>query len=300
MRFDKVILLKMSLIFIISNLFQGCTLKDELTGFLLVPMSTTLNQNTGIYSIDLKNDEHPNKYFWDENYKYIRFPTIRDKSLFCLAQNVKSNYYAIVEIRGNRILEVFKSDKKIINYAIKPNEKIIFIQEENDKLYLFSKSIKDDHIIRLYEGGIDEESRPIIDSDGSIIFVTIDNKIFSIKRVHDNGTLEQLVFGRYPLLMNAGADLIYYKSRSIMKYNLLERKEKRLKTKITLLETPFLSPDEKYLAFYETDYVSPIGGEWTDFLSVMSLNSREKRHIKAYNKARMALSLKGIDWVDNI
>ena len=300
MKFDKTILLNVSLLFIVSNFLVGCTLKDELTGFLLVPMGTTLNQNTGIYSIDLKTDEQLSKYFWNENYQYVRFPTIKNQSLYCLAQNVNSNYYAIIEIRGNQVLEVFKSNKKIISYTIEPNEKIVFIQEENGKLYLFSKHIKNDHITRLYEGGIDEKSRPIIDSDGSIIFAAIDNKIFNIKRVRHNGAIEQLMNGRYPLLMNAGADLIYYKSRSIMKYNLLKRKEKRLKSKITLLETPVLSPDEKYLAFYETDFVSPLGGEWTDFLSVLSLNSRQKKHIKAYNKARITLNLRGINWVDSL
>ncbi|TCL54484.1 hypothetical protein EDC14_10631 [Hydrogenispora ethanolica] len=298
-RFDIIIFLNIFLLFIISNFLQGCTLKDKLTGYLLIPMSTALDQNVGIFTIDLKNNEQLNKYFLDKKYKYVSFPVMKDGNLYCIAQNTKDNYYAIVEIKENRVSEIIKSDRKIISYSIEPNEKIVFIQEQNSRSYIFSKSAQGGRITRLYDGEIDEESKPIIDSDGSVIFVSRDDRIFNIKRVHDNGEIKSLVNGRYPLLMNAGTDLIYYKSRSIMRYNLSNRKEKRIKSDITLEETPVLSPDEKYLAFFEIDYVSTFGGEWTDFLSIMSLNSREKRHIKAYNKARIRLTLSGIDWVDN-
>lgn len=300
MRFDKILLLNMSLLFIMSNFLQGCTLKDELTGFLLVPMRLNLNDNVAIFSIDLKNGEKLKEYFASENYTDICSPIKVNQSLFCAAKKIKDDCYVVLEVNKSNISEIFRTDTKIISFDLKQNKFIVFIKEINKKAYLFSYNFNNGSITKIYDGEIDIESKPIICKDDSIIFVAAKDNAFIVNRLYRDGKIEQLVNGRYPLLIDKETGLIYYTSRSIFWYDMMKHKERRIKKNINLLETPTLSSDEKYISFYESDYVASFGGERTDFLSVLSLKSHDKRHINVYNRARGKLRLSGVFWTDSL
>ena len=300
MKFDKTILLNVSLLFIVSNFLVGCTLKDELTGFLLVPMRLNLNDNIAIFSIDLKSGEQLKEYFSSEEYTDICSPLKVNQSLFCAAKSTKDNYYVILRVSKNNTSEMLRTDTKIISFALKRDEFIVFIKEIDKKAYLFSYDFNKGNVTKIYASEVDNESKPIVCKDGSIIFVTGKNNTFIVNRLYRDGKIEELVNGRYPLLIDAETGLLYYSSRSILRYDMLKHKEKRIKKKVTLLESPALSPDGKYISFYERDYVSPIGGERVEFLSVLSLKSHNKKHIMAYNKGRGSLRLSGAFWADSL
>lgn len=168
------------------------------------------------------------------------------------------------------------------------------------KTYLFSYNLKNGSAIKIYDEEFDNESKPIICSDKSVIFVTNRNNTFYVNRLYSNGKIEKLVNGQYPLLIGKETGLIYYSSRSIFYYDMLKHKKKRIKKNITLLESPTISPDENYISFYEIDYVAPFVGEWNDFLSILSLKSLNKKHIEAYYKVRGRLRLSGVFWTDSL
>jgi len=55
---------------------------------------------------------------------------------------------------------------------------------------------------------------------------------------------------------------------------------------------PIISPDKKFIAFVELE--SPHGVP-VEFLSIMSVNGKQKKHIDAYNKGGKIL--RGLGWI---
>lgn len=268
------------------------------SGFLLVSVGLSFNENSGVYSINLGKEHSLKEYIITDKFDYLSFPIVIGSSLFCIGENTKNQYFSIVEVKNKKVKEILKSRNKIHTFSLVPQKRIVYISEINNQSLLYSYDQNSQISTQLYKGEVDKNSKPIICSDGSIIFVAKEKKGEMIKILLQDGRITGLTPGKYPIIIESQNRLLFYNSGSIYSVNLVDKKIRVIVKHIVLLETPVLSPDKQYIAFFESDYVSFFSGEWANYLSVLSLKNKRKIHINSWSNAKICKS--GLDWIQNL
>ncbi len=275
----------------------------EIKGKILIPMGFDTSDVNALYVIDLENNEEIRSYFIHADYNYLSSPFNTPKSTWLSAKNVKNNYYSIIQIiEKERILEHYKSDSPIKYPTLKGENNIVFIMEDNKVPYLYEYNITYKTIKKIYSGIIDSNSKPIVASDGSILFVSKNSNNYTVNLLTTDNDIRELVQGRFPIWLEEGTKLLFSQDKSLLIYNVNGKdKYQKIEKSIMLRETPVLSPDKQYIAFVEYSYDSPSGKfvlpkNPVDVLSVMKINGKDKKHIWAYSKTRIITS--GLQWIE--
>lgn len=283
---------------------------------ILVTMAYDYNDKYQVSSINIKEESTNSDYLKLDGYDEIRFVNKTGIQIYCVGKKTDSNDYSLLVVEGNKTQEIMKLQNEII-FPTQWNNEIIFISGEKEMNFLYAYDLNSKSIKRLYDGNVDKYSRPIVNQDGSIIFVTNKKETngtihsntdgngiitftesYKIKMLQKNGTIQELIEGRFPLWISSGSKLLFSKSGDLKVYDIKKNKISSLKKKIYLIETPSISPDGKYLAFFEYDYVGLFGSESTEFLSVMGVNGKSKIHVKEYNNSKKRLFPSGIEWIE--
>lgn len=291
--------LLLSIFIIVSMLmFTSCKeVSNSLDGKLIVPMATDVHGRHNLYSIDLENNGRAEVYFEGTDYDNIRFPAEIGNGFICVAKNLKKNYYTILKVSGNEVREIFKANEDLYYPILINDNNIIFIKKENQEAYLYKYNIQSQMEEKVFDGKVDPESRPVLASDGSLLFVSNESDEYIIRMLKKDGSIKNVVKGGNPFWLEEGKKLIYYTSWSLHIYDIENNKDRVFKKNIVLIETPVLSPDKRHIVFYEYDKTVLIGSETSEFLSVMTIEGKKKTHIKAYSQAKRLLGDNGIMWL---
>jgi len=91
---------------------------------------------------------------------------------------------------------------------------------------------------------------------------------------------------------------LYYERGDLFIFDTEKNKSKIFKRDIVPCETPVISPDNKFIVFYEDKPVSKLGSETAVVLTMMDLHNKQKMQVKAYSKSRILYDGKGILWLE--
>lgn len=281
----------------IITLFMGCNQKNmNIDGLLLIPMSLRLNTNTGIYAINLK-DNNIEPYFKSEEYTEINYPENINGKFYCIAKSLQNGNYILLENSHDRVRKLLTFDTRVYFYTFLSNYEMIIIKEFNGAPRLFKYSLHKGKVESVFNYVIDKLSKPIVTQDKSIIFVAIEDRKYIIKSLSKEGVVQTIDYGRFPILLKENS-LIFSHADKLLKMDLSTKRKKILKKNIILKGTPVVSPNHEYIAFFEQVFAAPYTSEITEVLTVFSLKDHEKQVIKAYNSAKITLEWKGLLWIN--
>jgi len=274
-----IIAIVLAILIILANEFRlnwmEKKLTEELDGKILATMKLSENENCSIYSMSLNEDGKIEKYFGDDSYDEILFAQKRDSDFICTAKNLKTGYYTILQVKENKINEIMTSQTHIMYPILLDNdEEIVFVQGS----CLYKYNIKNKSLTTIYDDPSTLINNPMILSDDSIIFATDEN----ILRLYSNGETEKLARGISPTWLEQGKNFIYFdnKERSVIIYDISTKIKKVIKKNISIRSSIQVSPDKKYIIFFERRE----GGPTVPFLKVMTIDGwQAKKGISKYS-----------------
>jgi len=267
-----------------------------------------------IYSIELENgDEKVGKYFENEQYGEINFPYKRNGDFICTAKNLEKNYYVVLQIKQGEIRELMTSETRIYYpLLINNDEDIIFnagvfssmgkIKEIPDRYGLFIYNIKNKSVAEFCQNPISKRSTNFrLSQSGAILFFAGEY----VKILHPDKTLQDVVEGLFPVWFEEDKSIIYYdiRSKSLILYDISTAKKQIIEQEIKIDSTFVLSPDKKYIAYFEWVPVQP-GGDLAKFgekqiISIVTIDGSVKRKIYDEDLTNNHLGWdNGLDWIE--
>ncbi|MHC1758511.1 MAG: TolB family protein [Negativicutes bacterium] len=253
-----------------------------------------------VISIPLDGQYVSEKFFDDSRYGEIRLSYRKDTEDVYSAKNIAANYYTVLSVQNNQIIELMRSDKPIIfPFIATSRDKIIFISPTNmanQEYHLYQYRLDDKIISRVSALQAVFWSKPIFSPDGRIIFATVDKyrkaqngnimwAVSTIVEIGKNGEETKLVSGIFPTWLEEGRSFLFFDrvSKQLKLYDARNKdKITVIKDEVRIMTHPALSPDKKFLAFHEIITYGPdvnFGGS----LQVMTVGGWVKLLIKQAN-----------------
>lgn len=190
---------------------------------------------------------------------------------------------------------------------IRNGQEIVFIRQLDKKAnenYLYKYSIADHKIIRISDQRVIADSQPIESPDGSIIFSIIKGshqigdctfvKDGLIKQLRPDGVIQELTEGRFPVWLEEGKSFFFYDdvSHNLVLFDIGSKKKKVISRDIKVQSQPIVSPDRKFLLFFE-GIPNNFDGLLVSHWRVMTVDGLAKRDVETHD---IRIGWDGMQW----